>query len=72
MSRNSFETLIVMTLGVIGIALMLFCGVLMTKAQNLQREIDALKKQSVELGYATNIVEYVGNVSNVRWEFKKP
>lgn len=71
MSKDNFEILIVITLGVIGVALMLLNCSLITKSENLRREIDALKKRSVELGYATNVVEYVGNVPNLQWEWIK-
>lgn len=69
MKQEQFDTIIVVALGVIAaFFLMMFCFS-QHKVIYLDNQLKSLQKQAVELGYATNIVEYVGDLPNVRWQW---
>lgn len=69
MRQEQFDTIIVVVLGVVAaFFLMMFCFS-QNKVIDLHKELKNLQKQAVELGYATNIVEYIGDIPNVRWQW---
>lgn len=69
MKQEQFDTIIVVTLGIVAaFFLMMFCFS-QIKIIDLDNQLKNLQKQAVELGYATNIIEYVGDLPNVRWQW---
>lgn len=69
MKQEQFDTIIVVVLGVVAaFFLMMFCFS-QHKIIYLDNQLKSLQKQAVELGYATNIVEYVGGTATVNWKW---
>lgn len=69
MKQEQFDIMIVVALGIVAaFFLMMFCFS-RHKIIYLDNQLKNLQKQAVELGYATNIVEYVGDAVTVNWKW---
>lgn len=69
MKQEQFDIMIVVALGIVAAFFLMMFYFSQHKIIYLDNQLKNLQKQAVELGYATNIVEYVGDAVTVNWKW---